>query len=90
MKKSFIVLTVTVTAVLLGFSLSFAQAKPGWPKSVTIGAAPVGGTYYIWAGGFAKLLHDKMGIPGNVEVTGDVHATGSIMDDSGNTNHHGH
>jgi len=53
-----------------------AETKPGWPKSVTIGAAPVGGTYYIWAGGFSKLLYDKMGLPGNVEVTGGpVHNT---------------
>lgn len=81
MKKSWIVLTVAVIALLFGFSLSFAQEKPGWPKSVTIGAAPVGGTYYIWAGGFAKLLHDKMGIPGNVEVTGGpVHNT-QLVDD---------
>jgi len=64
---------------LVGFFLvsqADAQIKPGWPKSVTIGAAPVGGTYYIWAGGFAKLLHDKLGLPGNVEVTGGpVHNT---------------
>ena len=81
MKKSWIVLTVVVIAVFFSLSLSFAQEKPGWPKSVTIGAAPVGGTYYIWAGGFAKLLHDKMGIPGNVEVTGGpVHNT-QLVDD---------
>ena len=48
----------------------WAQPKEGWPKSVTIGAAPIGGTYYVWAGGFVKLLNDKMGIPGNVESTG--------------------
>ncbi|MFZ3046470.1 MAG: TAXI family TRAP transporter solute-binding subunit [Desulfatirhabdiaceae bacterium] len=53
-----------------------AQDKTNWPKGVTIGAAPVGGTYYIWAGGFAKLLHEKMGVQGNVEVTGGpVHNT---------------
>ncbi|MDP2969734.1 MAG: TAXI family TRAP transporter solute-binding subunit [Deltaproteobacteria bacterium] len=43
---------------------------------MTIGAAPVGGVYFTWGGGFAKLLHDKMGIPGNVETTGGpVHNT---------------
>ncbi|MBN2122903.1 MAG: TAXI family TRAP transporter solute-binding subunit [Deltaproteobacteria bacterium] len=67
---------ITVVFVLFSFSSAVAQTKPGWPKSVTIGAAPVGGTYYVWAGGYAKLLHDKMGIPGNVEVTGGpVHNT---------------
>jgi len=76
MKRFFFVsLIVTITIFfLIGFSE--AQVKPGWPKSVTIGAAPVGGTYYIWGGGFARLLNDKMGIPGNVEVTGGpVHNT---------------
>lgn len=73
--SSFVAMTIFF---LLGFSE--AQVKPGWPKSVTIGAAPVGGTYYIWMGGFAKLLHEKMGIPGNVEVTGGpVHNT-QLMD----------
>lgn len=57
-------------AVILLCSTGFAQSKANWPKSVTIGAAPIGGTYFVWAGGFAKLLNDKMGIPGNVESTG--------------------
>lgn len=29
-------------------------------------------------------------IKGNLEVIGNVHATGSIIDDGGNTNHHSH
>jgi len=75
MKKS--CLYVSLLLMLLVFvSGPLAADKAGWPKSVTIGAAPVGGTYYIWAGGFSKLLNDKMGIPGNVEVTGGpVHNT---------------
>lgn len=73
-------LLVLVGVAALMFSLfaaqAYAQPKPGWPKNATIGAAPVGGTYYIWAGGFAKLLHEKLGLPGNVEVTGGpVHNT---------------
>ncbi len=51
-------------------SAAWAQDRAGWPKSVTVGAAPVGGTYFVWAGGFTKLLNDKLGIPGNVESTG--------------------
>ena len=27
---------------------------------------------------------------GNLEVKGNIHATGTIIDDSGNTNHHSH
>lgn len=29
-------------------------------------------------------------LKGNLEVEGNIHATGSIIDDAGNTNHHGH
>ena len=76
MKRFLLVSTLVLIATLLVFSAGNAQTHPNWPKSVTIGAAPVGGTYFIWAGGFTKLLHDKMAIPGNVEVTGGpVHNT---------------
>ncbi|HOJ44082.1 MAG TPA: TAXI family TRAP transporter solute-binding subunit, partial [Syntrophorhabdaceae bacterium] len=48
-----------------------AQQKKDWPvKGVTIGAAPIGGVYYVWAGGPAKVLGEKMGIPASVESTG--------------------
>lgn len=70
MRKGFLGLTIVVLSVLVLCSVGFAQSKAGWPKSVTVGAAPVGGTYFVWAGGFTKLLNDKMGIPGNVESTG--------------------
>jgi hypothetical protein len=67
--------------MLLMCSPGLAQDKSKWPKSVTVGAAPVGGTYFIWAGGFTKLLNDKMGIPGNVESTGGpVHNVQLIED----------
>ncbi|MEW6374242.1 MAG: TAXI family TRAP transporter solute-binding subunit [Thermodesulfobacteriota bacterium] len=76
MKRFLFVVSIAVISIFFSLALSEAQVKPGWPKAVTIGAAPVGGTYYIWMGGFAKLLHDKMGIPGSVEVTGGpVHNT---------------
>ncbi|MDI6762250.1 MAG: TAXI family TRAP transporter solute-binding subunit [Thermodesulfobacteriota bacterium] len=76
MKRFLVIFSIVVTVVLFSSAMSQAQVKPGWPKAVTIGAAPVGGTYFIWMGGFAKLLHDKMGIPGSVEVTGGpVHNT---------------
>ncbi|ALG74350.1 hypothetical protein VY88_20220 [Azospirillum thiophilum] len=47
---------------------AFAAADA--PKSATIGAASVGGTYYVWATGFAKVLNEKMPLSANVEVTG--------------------
>ena len=70
MGKRSLGLSLALISVVLFCSAGFAQTKAGWPKSVTIGAAPIGGTYFIWAGGFSKLLNDKMGIPGNVESTG--------------------
>lgn len=76
MKRFTLLLTILALSVSLMFASAEAQVKPGWPKQVTIGAAPLGGTYFVWAGGFAKLLNDKMGIPGNVESTGGpVHNT---------------
>src|SRR4030043_2184947 len=76
MKRMIVILSLVIVGMLFSLAAGEAQVKPGWPKSVTIGAAPVGGTYFIWMGGFARLLHDKMGIPGNVEVTGGpVHNT---------------
>jgi hypothetical protein len=75
-KRFITVLAVLTISLSVACATADAQVKAGWPKSVTIGAAPLGGTYFIWAGGFAKLLNDKMGIPGNVESTGGpVHNT---------------
>ncbi len=55
--------------------ISSAEAKE-WPKIVTIGGAPVGGTGYVYSGGFAKVLHEKMAITASVEATGGpVHNT---------------
>jgi len=48
---------------------ALAQPKASWPKGATIGTSGIGGVYFVWGGGFAKLLNDKVGIPGSVEVT---------------------
>jgi len=70
MKRFFIIFSIVVMGIFFSMAVTEAQVKPGWPKAVTIGSASIGGTYYIWMGGFAKLLYDKMGISGSVEVTG--------------------
>jgi TRAP transporter TAXI family solute receptor len=67
-----------VASTLFLFLVNPASAQPGkdWPKIITIGGAPVGGTGYIYAGGVAKILHEKMGLNASVEVTGGpVHNT---------------
>ena len=44
------------------YPLEAPSQKKDWPtKGVTIGAAPIGGVYYIWAGGPAKVLGEKLG-----------------------------
>ena len=70
MKRFTLLLTILALSLSLMAASTEAQVKPGWPKGVTIGAAPLGGTYFIWAGGFAKLLNDKVGVQANVESTG--------------------
>jgi TRAP transporter TAXI family solute receptor len=76
MKKLFVIAFACFLIIALAGTTS-AQQKKDWPtKGVTIGAAPVGGVYYIWAGGPAKVLSEKMGIPASVESTGGpVHNT---------------
>lgn len=56
----------TAMSVIAVASLGVAaQAQ----DNVTIGAASVGGTYYVWAGGLANTLSNA-GMDANVEVTG--------------------
>lgn len=76
MKKVFAIWGLAI--LILGtYNSSLAQPKKDWPfKGVTLGAAPVGGVYYIWAGGPAKIIGEKLGIPTSVESTGGpVHNT---------------
>ncbi len=78
MKKCiFLFMALCFILFMVSVSSVDAQQKEGWPtKGVTIGAAPIGGVYYIWAGGPAKVLGEKMKIPASVESTGGpVHNT---------------
>jgi TRAP transporter TAXI family solute receptor len=46
------------------------EGREGWPRAITIGSASIGGVYFLYAGGHARLISEKMGIPASVEVTG--------------------
>jgi len=46
------------------------EEKKPWPTSMTIGAASIGGTYYLYAGGWSQVIEKVTGIPTAVEVTG--------------------
>jgi TRAP transporter TAXI family solute receptor len=62
---------VVVTALLLGLATGGqAQPRPGWPRSVTIGSASIGGVYFVVAGGWARVISEKMGLPATNRVTG--------------------
>jgi TRAP transporter TAXI family solute receptor len=81
MRRTTVCVLAVITCLALTCSAGFAGPKSGWPKAVTVGAAPVGGTYFVWAGGFTRLLNDTMKIPGNVESTGGpVHNVQLIED----------
>jgi TRAP transporter TAXI family solute receptor len=67
-----------IGVAFLFFSVNHVGAEGGkdWPKIVTIGGAPVGGTGSVYAGGVAGILHGKLGINASVEATGGpVHNT---------------
>lgn len=44
--------------------------KSDWPRSLQLGAASIGGAYYVYAGGMANVLEEVVGITTGVEVTG--------------------
>jgi uncharacterized protein len=51
-------------ACLLAFatSTSVLAAGPDWPKSLTLGTASPGGTYYVYGETLAQILTEKLGI----------------------------
>ncbi|MBM3449985.1 MAG: TAXI family TRAP transporter solute-binding subunit [Armatimonadetes bacterium] len=67
-RKAIGLLAMILTAVI-GVEAG-AQSRPNWPRSVTIGSASIGGVYHIVAGGYAKLVQEKMSVPASNRVTG--------------------
>ncbi|SFB98292.1 hypothetical protein SAMN05660443_0990 [Marinospirillum celere] len=55
---------ITVTA-----GVAFAD-RSDWPRSITVGTASQGGTYYIYGSGWANMVGDALGISAGAEVTG--------------------
>jgi TRAP transporter TAXI family solute receptor len=70
MKRRFVPLLLA--AVLFAATLSEAegQSRANWPRSVTIGSASIGGVYHIVAGGYVRLIQEKLGLPASNRVTG--------------------
>ncbi|MDR7536002.1 MAG: TAXI family TRAP transporter solute-binding subunit, partial [Armatimonadota bacterium] len=65
-------LAIALVALLLAslVGMTAAQPRPGWPRSVTIGSASIGGVYFVVAGGWARVIGEKMGLPATNRVTG--------------------
>jgi len=47
-----------------------AQVPAHWPRSVMVGTASIGGTFFIYGGGWANLIQEKLGVAASIEVTG--------------------
>lgn len=45
-------------------------AEAGWPQGFSVATANIGGTYYIWLGGWSRIVSGQLGRPASVEVTG--------------------
>jgi hypothetical protein len=61
--KAIVRFAAAVAALLFAASAAFAQAKPNpaWPKTLTLGTASVGGTYFVYGQVWASLVNEKLG-----------------------------
>ena len=69
MRNSTIVMTGIVAGAMLMAGTANAD-RDDWPRSLTVGTASQGGTYYIYGSGWANLVGDAIGVPFGAEVTG--------------------
>lgn len=56
-------LVTGIAAAVLACGTAFAQPKPNpsWPKTLTLGTASVGGTYFVYGQVWASLVNEKLG-----------------------------
>lgn len=48
-------------ASVAGAALAQPKPNPGWPKTLTLGTASVGGTYFVYGQVWASLVNEKIG-----------------------------
>jgi TRAP transporter TAXI family solute receptor len=65
----FVRLTAAVIGGLALSTAALAQGKANWPKSLTLGTASVGGTYFIYGGVVAQMLTTKTGVNVSTQQT---------------------
>jgi len=49
------------TLVIAGAAFAQATPNPAWPKTLTLGTASVGGTYFVYGQVWASLVNEKLG-----------------------------
>jgi uncharacterized protein len=62
-------LSVLAFLALMLFAPSIGAVEPGWPKSIAIGTASPGGTYYVYGRALAEILRYALGIEVSAEAT---------------------
>lgn len=65
-----LLLALIVTAGAIGVRAVFAEQRPGWPETLRIGTASIGGTYVVYGDGLALLIKEKLGIRTTPQGTG--------------------
>ncbi|MGQ0571450.1 MAG: TAXI family TRAP transporter solute-binding subunit [Armatimonadota bacterium] len=70
MKGQRTVVLAALLALAVSGATAQAQSRAGWPRSVTIGSASIGGVYFVVAGGYARVIGERMGISATNRVTG--------------------
>src|ERR1700736_3717008 len=62
-------LSVLAFLAVILFAPSIEAGEPGWPKSIAIGTASPGGTYYVYGQALADILVGALGIEVTAEAT---------------------
>jgi uncharacterized protein len=62
-------LSVLAFLTVILFAPSAGAGEPGWPKSIAIGTASPGGTYYVYGQALADILGGALGIEVTAEAT---------------------
>jgi TRAP transporter TAXI family solute receptor len=61
--------SVLAFLMVILFASSIGAGEPGWPKSIAIGTASPGGTYYVYGQALADILAGALGIEVTAEAT---------------------
>lgn len=54
-------IAVTASLMLAGGALAQSKPNPSWSKTLTLGTASVGGTYFVYGQVWASLVNEKIG-----------------------------